>query len=128
MSIKGHIQYYWPNVYCYHRIKDDRMEKYGCFIIFISKYHCRAAMKNVLADGRGRCIADGKLCRSRVASKKKFFVILLNFAKFFNFIFRKIFLKFREIQFFCVLRNSKNCCVSRSFDIAVSQPPYVGVE
>ena len=30
-----------------HRIKDDRMEKYSSFIIFILKLHCRNAMKNV---------------------------------------------------------------------------------
>ena len=28
------------------------MEKYGSFIVFISKNHCRAAMKSVIADGR----------------------------------------------------------------------------
>ena len=32
---------------------DDRIEKYGCFIILISKKHCRATMKNLLANGRG---------------------------------------------------------------------------
>ena len=47
-------------------------------------------MKNVLADGRGGCVADSRLCRSRVAAKM--------FAKFFNFVFWEIFLEFREIQ------------------------------
>ena len=36
-----------------HRIIDDRMEKYGSLFVFISKQHCRAALKNLLADGRG---------------------------------------------------------------------------
>ena len=26
---------------CTHRIKDDRIENYGAYIIFISKKHCR---------------------------------------------------------------------------------------
>ena len=34
-------------------LKDDRMEKYGSLFVFISKSHCRATLKNLLADGRG---------------------------------------------------------------------------
>ena len=55
-----------------HRIKDDRMEKYSCFIVFVSKKHCPTAKQNVLADERGGCVADGRLCRSRVAAKCSF--------------------------------------------------------
>ena len=71
-------------------------------------------MKNVLADGRGGCVADGRLCRSRVAAKMFFFIIScftkfsLNFAKF-----KIILSKF---------------CETQNFDNAVLQPPYVGVE
>ena len=36
-----------------HRIINDRMEKHGSLFVFISKKHCRAAFKNLLADGRG---------------------------------------------------------------------------
>ena len=32
----------------------DRIEKYGAYIVFISKYSSIAAMKNFLADGRLR--------------------------------------------------------------------------
>ena len=35
------------------------MEKYGSLFLFISKQICRATMKNVLADGKGGCVADG---------------------------------------------------------------------
>ena len=55
-------------------------------------------MKNVLADGREGCVADGKLCRSRVAAKIFIFVISLNIRKIFNFVLREIFIEFREIQ------------------------------
>ena len=34
-------------------LKDDRIEKYGSLFVFISKKHCRATLKNLLADGRG---------------------------------------------------------------------------
>ena len=45
----------------HHRIIDDRKEKYGGFIVFISKKHCCAARKNVLADGRAECVADWQI-------------------------------------------------------------------
>ena len=35
----------------------------------------RAAMKNVFADRREGCVADGRLCRRRVAVKMFIFVI-----------------------------------------------------
>ena len=57
---------------CIHdsrRIINDRMEKYSSLFVFISKQHCRTALKNLLADGRGGWVADGRLCRSRVAAK-----------------------------------------------------------
>ena len=34
-------------------LKDDRIEKYGSLFVFISKKHCHATLKNLLADGRG---------------------------------------------------------------------------
>ena len=34
-------------------LKDDRIEKYVSLFVFISKKHCRATLKNLLADGRG---------------------------------------------------------------------------
>ena len=37
----------------YHRLKGDRIEKYGSFFVFISKKHCRATLKNPLADETG---------------------------------------------------------------------------
>ena len=80
-------------------------------------------MKNVLADGRGGCVADSRLCRSRVAVKIFVFIILLNFCKTFNFVFHKIFPEFCEIQ-----NNFVKIHVSLNFDHAVLQPPYVGVE
>ena len=55
-------------------------------------------MKNLFADGRGGWVADGRLCSSRVASKIFVLVISWNFRKKFYFLFREIFLQFREIQ------------------------------
>ena len=80
-------------------------------------------MKNLLADGRGGWVADGRLCRSRVAVKLFVFIISRNVCKFLISCFVKFssnFVKFKIIlSQFCVLQN---------FDNAVSQPPYVGVE
>ena len=64
-------------------------------------------MKNVLADVRGGCVADGRLCRSRVAAKIFVFVISLNLAKFLISSFATFssnFVKFKIIlSTFCVL-------------------------
>ena len=35
-----------------HRIKDDRMEKYGAYVVCLYLKAAIAAMQNVLADGR----------------------------------------------------------------------------
>ena len=90
-------------------------KKYGCFIVFISKKYCCAAMKNLLADGRRGWVADGRLCRSRVAAKIFTKFLILCFAKF-----SSSFAKFKIIL--------SQFCVSQNFDNAVSHPPYVGVE
>ena len=99
----------WPNPQNY------RWQNGKVRLLFISKEHCCATMKNLLADGRGGWVADGRLCRSRVAAKcsQKFkFRVSWNFPP--------------------ILWNSKKIlsqfCVLQNFDNAVSQPPYVGVE
>ena len=53
-------------------------------------------MKNLLADGRGGFIVDGRLCKSRVGAKTFVFVILPNFHEIFNFVFCKILLNFAK--------------------------------
>ena len=69
-------------------------EKYGSLFVFISKKHCRATLKNLLADRRGGWVADGRLCISRVAAN----FLFSYFREIFNYVFWEIFLKFREIQ------------------------------
>ena len=107
-----------------HRIINDRMEKYSSLFVFISKQHCRTALKNLRADGRGGWVADGSLCRSRVAAK---FLFCQNFEKHKiwqnNFEFCEIWGKFRGTQ------NWKFCeNFSKLRKQKVSQPLYVGVE
>ena len=94
----------------------------------------------------GVCTADSRLCRSRVAAKIFVFIISRKFCKIINFVFLKIFSKFHEISW-----NSNKCHqnfvfreiflefrdfqiilstfrVSQNLHNAVSQQPYVGVE
>ena len=87
------------------------MEKYSSFNVIISKQHCRAAMKYLLADRKRGRVADGRLCMRRVAAK----ILISCFAKF-----SSNFAKFKIIL--------SKFCVSQNFDNAVSQPPYGGVE
>ena len=42
--------FFYLSVRYNHRIKDDRMENYGAYIVFISKYSIAVQQKNVLAD------------------------------------------------------------------------------
>ena len=77
-------------------------------------------MKNVLADGRGGCVADGRLRRSRVVAKMFVFIISRNFLiKFLIFCFAKFSSNFAKIKI--ILSKFRETH-------AVSQPPYVGVE
>ena len=68
-----------------HRIIDDRMEKYGSLFVFISKQHCHATLKNLLATGgqgeqqTADCAGVGWL---RNHETQNFDKIILNFAKF----------------------------------------------
>ena len=66
-------------------------------------------MKNVLADRRGGCVADGRLCRSRVAAKYNLKSIIIQYIVI-------LYITYYIREF------------SRNFDDAVLQPAFVGVE
>ena len=95
-------------------LKDDRMEKYGSLFVFISKKHCCATLKNLLADGRGGWVADGRLCKSRVAAKFSFLYFRKIFTKFLILCYAKFSSKFAKLK----IKNFAN----------ILQPPYVLVE
>ena len=85
------------SVYGPTRIIDDRIESYSHH-----RHHLKVALPRCHKEcfSRRDCAADSRLCRSRVAAK--IFIASWNFRYIFNFVFRHIFLKFREI-----LQNSK---------------------
>ena len=98
--IKMCIDKYLKNIHNFLKMTELKMteSKYGSLLVFISKKHCRATLKNLLADGRGGWVADCRLCRSRVAAKFSFSY----FHKNFNFVLCEIFVEFRQIHHYFV--------------------------
>ena len=92
-------------------LKDDRIEKYGSLFVFISKKHCHATLKNLLADGRGGWVADGRLCKSRVAAKFLFLYFREICMKFLILCYAKFpsnFAKLKIKNVVKILRNYEN--------------------
>ena len=89
-------------------LKDDRIKKYGSLFVFISKEHCRATLKNLLADGRGGWVAEGRLCKSRVASFLYFREIFVKFLISCYAKFSSNFAKLEINNFAKILQNYKN--------------------